>query len=64
MGRACSGPWAYQKRAHAQPALLPCCAACAQEYASEAKLRELVQRYSEFINFPIYLQVTRNVMLF
>lgn len=26
-----------------------------QEYASEAKLRELVQKYSEFINFPIYL---------
>ncbi|KXZ42735.1 hypothetical protein GPECTOR_121g435 [Gonium pectorale] len=33
----------------------------AQEYATEAKLRELVQRYSEFINFPIYLQTEKEV---
>lgn len=26
-----------------------------QEYASEHKLRELVRKYSEFINFPIYM---------
>ncbi len=29
------------------------------EYLSEEKLRELVQRYSEFINFPIYMLETR-----
>ncbi|GIL68672.1 hypothetical protein Vafri_21916 [Volvox africanus] len=33
----------------------------AQEYATEAKLKELVQRYSEFINFPIYLQTEKEV---
>ncbi|EFJ49245.1 hypothetical protein VOLCADRAFT_80696 [Volvox carteri f. nagariensis] len=33
----------------------------AQEYANEAKLKELVQRYSEFINFPIYLQAEKEV---
>ncbi|GFR49495.1 hypothetical protein Agub_g11413 [Astrephomene gubernaculifera] len=33
----------------------------AQEYATEAKLRELVQRYSEFINFPIYIQTEKEV---
>ncbi len=32
-----------------------------QEYADEAKLRELVARYSEFINFPIYLMATKEV---
>jgi HSP90 family molecular chaperone len=26
-----------------------------QEYLQEDKLKELVQRYSEFINFPIYM---------
>ena len=31
----------------------------AQEYASPAKLRELVAKYSEFMNFPIYLQTER-----
>ena len=33
----------------------------AQEYADEAKLKELVQRYSEFINFPIYLHTEKSV---
>lgn len=33
----------------------------AQEYANEAKLKELVQRYSEFINFPIMLQTEKEV---
>ncbi|KAG2483309.1 hypothetical protein HYH03_017812 [Edaphochlamys debaryana] len=33
----------------------------AQEYASEGKLKELVHRYSEFINFPIYLQTEKEV---
>lgn len=28
-----------------------------QEYAEEAKLKELVARYSEFINFPILMEV-------
>ena len=32
-----------------------------QEYASEEKLRELVKRYSEFINFPIYLYDSKEV---
>jgi len=32
-----------------------------QEYASEAKLRELVKKYSEFINFPIYLYDSKEV---
>lgn len=32
-----------------------------QEYASEAKLRELVKRYSEFINFPIYLYESKEI---
>jgi heat shock protein beta len=27
----------------------------AEEYLDEAKLREMIKRYSEFINFPIYL---------
>ena len=27
----------------------------AQEYLEEDKLKELVEKYSEFINFPIYL---------
>ena len=32
-----------------------------QEYASEAKLRELVKRYSEFINFPIRLYESKEI---
>ncbi|KAK9861608.1 hypothetical protein WJX84_010167, partial [Apatococcus fuscideae] len=32
-----------------------------QEYAEEAKLKELVTRYSEFIDFPIYLYVSKEV---
>lgn len=32
-----------------------------QEYAEEAKLRELVSRYSEFIEFPIYLYSSKEV---
>ena len=32
-----------------------------QEYATEAKLRELVKRYSEFINFPIYLYESKEI---
>jgi len=28
-----------------------------QEYAEESKLRALVAKYSEFINFPIYMEV-------
>ena len=31
------------------------------EYAQEAKLKELVQKYSEFINFPIYLLTSKQV---
>jgi heat shock protein 90kDa beta len=32
-----------------------------QEYADQAKLKELVQKYSEFINFPIYLYTSKEV---
>lgn len=32
-----------------------------QEYATEAKLRELVQKYSEFINFPIHLYDSKQI---
>ena len=32
-----------------------------QEYATEGKLRELVGKYSEFINFPIYLYESKEV---
>ena len=32
-----------------------------QEYASEGKLRELVKRYSEFINFPIRLYESKEI---
>jgi HSP90 family molecular chaperone len=34
-----------------------------QEYADEARLKQLVTKYSEFINFPIYLQVIVNVSI-
>lgn len=30
------------------------------EYLNEHMLRQLIQRYSEFINFPIYLQVSKS----
>eukprot|EP00245_Coleochaete_scutata_P004390 TRINITY_DN1689_c0_g1_i1.p1 TRINITY_DN1689_c0_g1~~TRINITY_DN1689_c0_g1_i1.p1 ORF type:complete len:830 (-),score=288.69 TRINITY_DN1689_c0_g1_i1:525-3014(-) len=33
----------------------------ASEYAQEDKLKELVKKYSEFINFPIYLWETKEV---
>eukprot|EP00898_Chlorokybus_atmophyticus_P002389 jgi/Chlat1/3150/Chrsp21S03368 len=33
----------------------------AQEYLDEEKLKELVSKYSEFINFPIYLLTTKEV---
>lgn len=32
-----------------------------QEYLEEAKVKELVARYSEFINFPIYLYASKDV---
>ncbi len=31
----------------------------ATEFLEEDQLRSLIKRYSEFINFPIYLQVTK-----
>ncbi|KAK6277939.1 hypothetical protein POUND7_018262 [Theobroma cacao] len=33
----------------------------AQEYLEEGKLKELVKKYSEFINFPIYIWASREV---
>lgn len=33
----------------------------AREYLEESKLKELVKRYSEFINFPIYLWASKEV---
>ncbi|PIA57313.1 hypothetical protein AQUCO_00600210v1 [Aquilegia coerulea] len=33
----------------------------AGEYLEESKLKELVKRYSEFINFPIYIWATKEV---
>ncbi|KAK8648914.1 hypothetical protein V6N13_129656 [Hibiscus sabdariffa] len=33
----------------------------AQEYLEESKLKELVKRYSEFINFPIYIWASKEV---
>ena len=33
----------------------------AQEFASEEKLKTLIKKYSEFINFPIYLRVSKEV---
>ena len=38
----------------APPTVLPLQDSC-QEYLQEDKLKELVQRYSEFINFPIFM---------
>lgn len=32
-----------------------------QEYLQQAKLKELVGRYSQFINFPIYLYASKEV---
>ena len=32
-----------------------------QEYLEEAKLKELVGKYSEFINFPIYLYASKEI---
>ena len=32
-----------------------------QEYLDQAKLKELVAKYSEFINFPIYLYSSKEV---
>ena len=32
-----------------------------QEYLDEAKLKELIAKYSEFINFPIYLYASKEV---
>ena len=31
------------------------------EYSEESKLKELVSKYSEFINFPIYLYESQEV---
>jgi heat shock protein beta len=33
----------------------------AEEFLNEKNLRTIVERYSEFVNFPIYLQVTKEV---
>jgi HSP90 family molecular chaperone len=33
----------------------------AQDFANEKNLKSMIQRYSEFITFPIYLQVTKQV---
>jgi Hsp90 protein len=48
-------------------AVKPCMHACmqeeAQEYVQEQKLRDLVNQYSEFINFPIYMYTSKQVSL-
>ena len=31
----------------------------ASEYLEQSKLEELIKRYSQFVTFPIYLQVTK-----
>ena len=33
----------------------------AVEYVEQDKIKELVRRYSQFINYPIYLWVTKDV---
>ena len=33
----------------------------AHEFAEEATIKELIKRYSEFINFPIYLRTSKEV---
>lgn len=33
----------------------------ASEYLDESKLKELIKKYSQFINFPIYLETTEDV---
>ncbi|CAD8123807.1 unnamed protein product [Paramecium sonneborni] len=33
----------------------------AVEFAEESTIKELIKKYSEFINFPIYLKVTREI---
>jgi heat shock protein beta len=33
----------------------------AKEYLQEARLKELVGKYSEFINFPIYLWESKQI---
>jgi len=33
----------------------------AREYLEQSKLEELVKKYSEFINFPIYLWTTKEI---
>lgn len=33
----------------------------AQEYLDENKLKELIKKYSQFINFPIYLETTEEI---
>lgn len=33
----------------------------AVEFAEESTIRDLIKKYSEFINFPIYLKQTREV---
>ncbi len=33
----------------------------AEDFLSESKLEEVIRRYSEFINFPIYLQTNKTV---
>lgn len=32
-----------------------------KEYLEDKKLRELVKRYSEFINFPIYIWAEKEI---
>lgn len=38
-----------------------CCGSLSQEYAQEPKLKELVTKFSEFTNFPIYLLTEKEV---
>lgn len=33
----------------------------AQDFANEEKLTNLIKKYSEFINFPIYLRISKEV---